>query len=69
MELEKPDSGEMTARNWKIVFAGLGIYLLGFAVLAMVAQHYHGLKGFLAPFLLIGGLLVTAIGLVVRGRH
>ncbi|MCK4906636.1 MAG: hypothetical protein KAS64_03750 [Spirochaetes bacterium] len=61
-------SGAIKKRNWIIVFSGIICFFLGFFVLAQVGRSYHGFFGFLAPFLLILGLVVIAAGLITPNR-
>jgi len=61
-------SGAMTKKNWIIVFAGIGVFLFGFFVLAQVGKNYHGFFGLLAPLMLIAGLLVISWGLLAPGE-
>lgn len=60
--------GKMTRLNWYIVLTGLAVFLLGFAVMSAVGDAHHGFKGFLAPFLLIFGMLVVIGGFVFHPR-
>lgn len=60
--------GDMEKKNWLMFFAGLSIFVLGFIVLAVVGKDFHGFKGFLAPFLLILGLVVIAWGFIYTDK-
>lgn len=56
--------GKMGKSNWLVVAGGLVLFLLGFFVMSAVGDQHHGFKGFLAPFLLIFGMLVVIGGFV-----
>ena len=64
LEVHMHEYGDMERSNWTAVLAGLCCFVLGFVFLAIVGENYHGLIGFLAPFFLIGGLVVIAAGLI-----
>jgi len=59
-------SGDMERLNWLTVFAGLLLFFSGFFILSFVGRDYHGFLGFLAPFVLIAGLILIGLGLLVR---
>ena len=57
--------GEMSRKNWLIVAIGFAVFIMGFVFLSFVGRDYHGFKGFIAPFFLIGGLGGIITGMVV----
>ncbi len=59
-------NGDMKRLNWLTVFSGLILFFSGFFILSSVGKDYHGFLGFLAPFVLIAGLVLIAFGLLVR---
>lgn len=58
------DGGVMHRQNWVLVLSGLAVFFSGFFVLALVGKEHHGFRGFLAPFLLVAGLVVLAAGFI-----
>lgn len=58
-------TGHMSRKNWVITLSGIAVFFFGLFVMSLVGKDYHGFKGFLAPFLLIFGLLITSLGLIV----
>lgn len=59
-------SGDMERLNWLTVFAGLLLFFSGFFILSFVGRDYHGFLGFLAPFVLISGLVLIGLGLLIK---
>lgn len=62
---ETVDKAAMGKRNWIYALSGLVMFACGMAVMAAVGHDHHGFIGFLAPFLLIAGLVVTAVGMLL----
>jgi len=60
------DGGKMYRFNWVLVFSGIALFFFGFVALAAVGKEYHGFKGFLAPAMLMAGLIVIVAGFVLH---
>lgn len=63
------DRTAMGRRNWLVVFSGLVLFVLGMTVMVLVGKNHHGFFGFLAPFLLVVGLVVCTVGMLVPPKQ
>ncbi len=66
---DEQDRTAMSRRNWLLVFAGLALFVLGMTVMVLVGKNHHGFSGFLAPFFLVAGLVVCAVGMLVPPKQ
>ena len=60
------DPGEITARGWKVIGAGIGTVAIGFIVLCFTDPAGQNWASTLSPFLILGGYGTIAAGILQK---
>jgi hypothetical protein len=64
--LNTAPSSPLSKRGWKIVFAGIGVVVLGYIVLSLADPRGQNFASRLSPLLIIGGYTTIGVGIVTK---
>lgn len=57
---------KITKKNALVLSVGLILFALSFVLIALVGQNPEGFMGFIAPFTMLIGIIVTAAGFLIK---
>lgn len=60
------DKKYMNDKNWKMLFAGIGILFAGLIAVALVGPNYHGIPALIASALLLLGVVTIFWSLATK---
>ena len=69
LEMESQSGDCFASRNWALFGVGIAAMILGYALLAMVERTAGGMAGRISPLLIVGGLVVFALGYCPRSAE
>ncbi len=57
---------KMTKQNWIVFWIGVGLLALGYFLVSLVGEDYHGFKAFISVLTIVVALITVGYSFVIK---